>query len=166
MPCKIVRGTKSPGNESSSEQKVQGTKVPRNFRSPGTNVPENEKSQYPCTLRTRPSCILHRSTIDRTVVYMTVVYLTDTTVVPAYYGHDCRVYATDPLQTRPSCMCSTRPPQDGVTHQPFCPVICVSVAGRWSLPWSYRGWTTVMRHWLVFRPTCLKMICNDSWLSK
>ena len=23
--------------------------------------------------------------------------------------------------------------------------LCIS---RWSLPWSYRGWTTVMRHWL------------------
>jgi len=36
--------TKSPGNESSSERKVQGMKVPRNFRSPGTKVPENEKA--------------------------------------------------------------------------------------------------------------------------
>jgi len=35
MSCKIVGGTKSPGNESSSERKVQGTKVPR----------KNEKSR-------------------------------------------------------------------------------------------------------------------------
>jgi len=50
MPCKIVGGrkflgTKSPGNESSSERKVQGTKVPRNFRSPGTKVTENERAR-------------------------------------------------------------------------------------------------------------------------
>ena len=32
-----------------------------------------------CKLWTRPSCILHRSTIDTTVVYTTVVYVTDTT---------------------------------------------------------------------------------------
>jgi len=32
-----------------------------------------------CILRTRPSCILHKSTIDTTVVYKTVVYVTDTT---------------------------------------------------------------------------------------
>ena len=38
-------GTKSPGNESSSERKVQRTKVPRNFRSPGTKVPENERAR-------------------------------------------------------------------------------------------------------------------------
>jgi len=50
-------------------------------------------------LRTRPSCILHSSTIDTTVVYSTVVCVKDTTVVPAYYGHDRRVYSTDPLDT-------------------------------------------------------------------
>ena len=72
-----------------------------------------------CIVQTRLSCILHRSTIDTTViyttvvyttvttvvytmvdttvVYMTVVYVTDLTVVPAYYGHDRRVYSTDPL---------------------------------------------------------------------
>jgi len=38
-------GTKSPGNESSSERKVQGTKVPRNFRSRGTKVPKNERAR-------------------------------------------------------------------------------------------------------------------------
>jgi len=27
----------------------------------------------------------------------TLVDVTDTTVVPAYYGHDRRVYSTDPL---------------------------------------------------------------------
>jgi len=26
-----------------------------------------------------------------------MVDVTDTTVVPAYYGHDCRVYSTDAL---------------------------------------------------------------------
>ena len=30
--------------------------------------------------------------------------------------------------------------------------LCIS---RWLLPWSCRGWTTLMRHWLVFRPACL-----------
>jgi len=48
MLCKIVGGTKVPGNEkswnkSSSGRKVQGTKVP--FRSQGTKVPGNEKSR-------------------------------------------------------------------------------------------------------------------------
>jgi len=28
---------------------------------------------------------------------MIMVDATDTTVVPAYYGYDCRVYSTDPL---------------------------------------------------------------------
>ena len=32
-----------------------------------------------CILRTRPSCILHRSIMDTNVVYKTVVYVTDTT---------------------------------------------------------------------------------------
>jgi len=45
MLCKVVGGTKVPGNESSSERKVQGTKVSRNFRSPGTKVPENERAR-------------------------------------------------------------------------------------------------------------------------
>jgi len=45
MPCKIVGGTKVPGNESSSERKVQGMKVPRNFRSSGTKVPENDSAR-------------------------------------------------------------------------------------------------------------------------
>jgi len=45
MPCKIVGGTKCRGNESSSEQKVQGTKVPMNFCSPGTKVPRERKGQ-------------------------------------------------------------------------------------------------------------------------
>jgi len=40
---------------------------------------------------------IHISTIDTTVVYTTVVYATDTTVVPAYYGHDRRVYSRNPL---------------------------------------------------------------------
>ena len=26
---------------------------------------------------------------------------------------------------------------------------------HWSLPLFYRGWITVMRHWLAFRPACL-----------
>jgi len=34
---------------------------------------------------------------DTTVVYTTVVYVKDTTVVSANYGHDRRVYSTDPL---------------------------------------------------------------------
>jgi len=37
--------TKSPENERSMERKVHGTKVPWNFRSPGTKVPGNEKSR-------------------------------------------------------------------------------------------------------------------------
>ena len=41
--------------------------------------------------------ILHRFTIDTTVVYTTVVYVKDTTVVTANYGHDRRVYSTNPL---------------------------------------------------------------------
>ena len=45
----------------------------------------------------RLSAALHISTIDTTVVYTTVVYVTDTTVVPGNYGHDRRVYFTDPL---------------------------------------------------------------------
>ena len=45
MPCKKVGGTKVPGNESSSERKVQGTKVPKNFRSSGTKGPGNESSR-------------------------------------------------------------------------------------------------------------------------
>jgi len=44
------------------------------------------------TVRTRPSCIIRRSTIDTTVLYTTVVYMVHTTVVPRYYGW-----------TRPSC---------------------------------------------------------------
>jgi len=39
MPCKIVGGTKVPGNESSSERKVQGTKVPGNEKSPERKFP-------------------------------------------------------------------------------------------------------------------------------
>jgi len=31
------------------------------------------------------------------VVYTTVVYVKDTTVVPAYYAHDRRVYSTNPV---------------------------------------------------------------------
>jgi len=47
MLCKVVGGTKVLGNEkswerSSSERKVQGTKVPS---SPGTKVPENERAR-------------------------------------------------------------------------------------------------------------------------
>jgi len=37
--------------------------------------------------------------------------------------------------------------------------LCIS---RWSLPWSYRDWTTVMRHWLVFRPACLTVSSPSS----
>ena len=32
--------------------------------------------------------------------------------------------------------------------------LCIS---RWSLPLSYRGWTTVMRRWPVFRPACFTL---------
>jgi len=44
MPCKIVGGTKVPGNEKSWERKFLGTKGPGNESSrerkgPGTNVP-------------------------------------------------------------------------------------------------------------------------------
>jgi len=61
--------------------------------------------------------------MKKNCVHIIKVDVTDTTVVPAYYGHDRRVYSTDPLQTRPSCtrrscMLWTRPPQDGDTHQP------------------------------------------------
>jgi len=60
-------------------------------------------------LRTRPSCILHRSTIDTTVVYTytTVMYMVHRTVMPRYYGHDRRVRSTD-----------ARRSQDGDIHQP------------------------------------------------
>ena len=45
---------------------------------------------YWLMLRTRPSCILHRSTIDTTVVYTTVLYVLHTTAArwrhqPNYY---------------------------------------------------------------------------------
>jgi len=39
--------------------------------------------------------------------------------------------------------------------------LCIS---RWSLPWSYRDWTTVMRHWLVFQPACLTVSSPSSML--
>ena len=39
--------------------------------------------------------------------------------------------------------------------------LCIS---RWSLPWPYRGWTTVMRHWLVFRRACLTASSPSSTL--
>ena len=49
MPCKIVGGTKVPGNEKSWERKFRGTKGPGNESSrkqkgPGTKGPGNESS--------------------------------------------------------------------------------------------------------------------------
>jgi len=44
MPCKIVGGTKVPGNEKSWERKFLGTKGPGNESSQELSFPGNEKS--------------------------------------------------------------------------------------------------------------------------
>ena len=45
MPCKIVGGTKVPGNEKSWERKFLGTKGPGNESSPELSFPGNESSR-------------------------------------------------------------------------------------------------------------------------
>ena len=45
MPCKIVGGTKVPGNEKSWEQKFLGTKGPSNESSLELSFPGNESSR-------------------------------------------------------------------------------------------------------------------------
>ena len=45
MPCKIVGGTKVPGNEKSWERKFLGTKGPGNISSQELSFPGNESSR-------------------------------------------------------------------------------------------------------------------------